>query len=461
MAKFVVNHAVEGIQKKEIDDVGMLGINNDVAVVLFGSDDYNIPRYYTAIKKLITSGCRVLLIYLGDGIEKFRSLSNLMHLYGKYDLYTEKTASFITKGYIDNILKRTPTFQEVQNFFDGQTAAYGDIDDIMLGMTNLSKEGNLPALKVFVEEHLISIQNAVETINTLRKNADSVNSGEVVNRIAELTSGLERERALLEEEIKTRKSAEESAKIKGNKLEEAEEALKEAKIKLEMLEKSGDGPIVIKTYTAINTASIRCKCKCVVYFKELSKIPYINTLVSVLFEMASMKKKKVKLMIYDPSAGLSQVYKPLNVVGTSEFMANKSNLVGGNAKFVVVEPNPVILESVLTYDTPSPYDIVIVYDRMRQATDLVTGNNVHKFWVIGSKTEYKELKNVVKITDTSSIITRVGADISLEALDIPEIEKFSSASESAKMTKYLKLTCSNGSKQLMKAISDKIMLDKL
>ena len=92
-------------------------------------------------------------------------------------------------------------------------------------------------------------------------------------------------------------------------------------------------------------------------------------------------------------------------VDSAEFESNKQMLMQKTPKFVVTEPAPQILKDILQSMSPQ-FDVVIIYDRMRQAADLVEGNNVYKFWVVNSYNDYIQTKNLFKIDRTDTVITR-------------------------------------------------------
>lgn len=210
---------------------------------------------------------------------------------------------------------------------------------------------------------------------------------------------------------------------------------------------------VIKSYPETNISLIKCKTTYIIYFKEISQIPYINSLILNVFEALSIKKLKTKLLVYDSKVGISSIYKPLNIVDSNTYMSKRDFFIKSVDKFVVVEPNPVILDDVLTYSA-DPFDVLIIYDRMRQQNDLVVGNNVVKFYIVNSSKDFKETQQAFNITDKSFIITRSASGVCEGALDIPKIDDYTKLTDSAKLSKYMKaMTSSN--KYLIKTILDK------
>jgi len=243
----------------------------------------------------------------------------------------------------------------------------------------------------------------------------------------------------------------EKEKLAREKLDVAEElqALKLEKAQLE--QKSVAGSSIIHTYTELRTGSIKCKTTNILYFKEISYVPYTNTLILMLMKFIKGYNKRAKLLIYDDRSGTSSVYKPLNIVGGKEFVANRDNYIANIESFVVLEPNPMILTSILTSIAPV-FDVVIVYDRMHQNTNLVSGNNVVNFFVVNSSKDFKEMQNTLRILDKNSIITRPGSSLGNEVMSIPTIPEFHTVGESAQMSKYKILQSPNHKKSIINKI---------
>ncbi len=110
-------------------------------------------------------------------------------------------------------------------------------------------------------------------------------------------------------------------------------------------------------------------------------------------------------------------------VDSAAFESNKAVLLNKTPKFVVTEPAPQILKDILQSINPQ-FDVLIIYDRMKQATDLVEGNNVYKFWVVNSFNDYNTTKNLFKIDRTDTIITSPASRIAPDVIDIPRIKAY-------------------------------------
>ena len=113
--------------------------------------------------------------------------------------------------------------------------------------------------------------------------------------------------------------------------------------------------------------------------------------------------------------------------------------------------------------------MVVIYDRMRGYNDIVSGNNVTKFYVINSTSDFDRIRSKVKIDDTSNVITHLGSSLVKYGdrknikmnnglptfLDIPKIDGYSGLSDSAKINKYLKLSTQQSRLPLIQTIFER------
>ena len=190
---------------------------------------------------------------------------------------------------------------------------------------------------------------------------------------------------------------------------------------------------------------IKCKTKIIIYFKEVGTIPYINTLISSLYEFLILKKLKAKLLIYDNQIGFSGVYKPLNLVGSEEYLSKRDNYISRVNKFVVVEPNQAIIDDIIKSNNPE-FDVVLLYDRMKQLNDIVSGNNIYKFWVVNSKRDLEAISSFK--VNYANIITREEENLDGKYLSLGKIEGYEEMSSSAKLKKYMGLSCKHNGKDV-------------
>lgn len=462
MARYIVNTDVHNLERLEITDERLYsGDGNTVVVMLDAETDGKLHEYYNGILNVLLSRNKLILVLLGEGLELRKPICNLMTSYRNYNIYEISSKDILDEEYIKEIELRSPTYEEVQTFVGGDITAYSDINTIVIGIETLIQEGNIDGLKVFLSRHLNSVSRFTEVVDYMKYVIDSSNSGELKESLEKLRKELEKTKERLEDsQEKYRATAEEKNKL-SDELGKSRNELGKALEKLDEIKKAEEttGP-VIKTYNGINTALINCRTRIVIYFKEVSRVPYINSLVEAIMEFMKIRGIRAKLVIYDNKNGLAGLYKPINVVGSAEYMAKRDIFAGSVEKLVVVEPNPIILDDILTYNSPH-YDVVVVYDRMKQANDIVIGNNVHKLFVINSSKDFREAQSVLKITDKSAIITRPHSSIGSETLNIPTIDDYHKSTDTAKISKYLNLVTIGGRKKLIDTILSRARIDTI
>lgn len=314
------------------------------------------------------------------------------------------------------------------------------------------------SMKAFIEQHINSIEGLTSTIDYMRRVVDSSSSSELETLAGDLQKKLDDATIKLKELEKSEAQAREENK----KLQDATKLLREQLTAAATQQaKAPDaaqasGSPVINSYSAIRTNIIKCRVQHIIYFKEISQIPYINSLIIALCSLlrgTGKAKKHVKLLIYDSNVSMN-TYGKLSIVSGSEFITNKSTLISKTENFVVVEPNPVILTDVLECVNPE-IPIVVIYDRMHKEENLVEGNNVTKFFVVNSSSDYLEASRRMTI-NKASIITRVGSTIGPECLNIPFIPGYTDkeTTPSAKVAKYFKLQADGNKKLVIQTILD-------
>lgn len=443
MDKYIVNYNIQGLLRKQITDKELTeGEDNLVVVVLDKSTNDQLYTYYNRIRDIILSKNKVILIIVGEESDISKPISMLMGAYRKYDIYKVESLDYVDSSYIDEINEHTPTYEEVQLYIGGDITAYFELNTILLEIDKFIKNMDTEGLIDFLEKNIISVSKFTDVVDYMKQIVDSVYT----------------EKLRVEQEIANMDMRIKDAEIKNTKLESE---LETAKATLERYKKQEtNGAPIIKTYQELNLLLINYKVKTVIYFKEISQIPYINSMVSALFDYLKSLHYRAKLLIYDNRFGMSALYKPLNVIGGAEYNLKADDYAGKVEKLVIVEPVQKILEDVLTYgsNTNEYYDVVIIYDRMKQPNDLVAGNNVYKFYVLNSNKDFKETQAISSISDKSSIITRSDIDIEkigTDVLDIPKINGYNKDTDYAKLAKYIKAVTTISNKPLLNTILDK------
>lgn len=455
MSKFIINHSVNGYQNTDIKNNDIYNRDNTVILVLDESTSNKLVEYYDACTKMLSAGTKLCIIMVGKDSKIRKSICNLAANYRNYNLYKVDSKETVTEEYANTIIEREPTIDEVQSFIGGDISGFSDINIILTGIDDLVNHGDIDGLKTFIESHIHSIDNLTTVIDYMKKIVDSNSSNELMDRISSLQSELSNITDKFKEtEAENNRIKDENLKLIGDK-ESAKQTLAKVMSEKQSLEQqlSSNTP-VIQTYTEINTSSLHCKTKNILYFKEISYVRYMNSFVVNLMNVMKLTKHTVKMLIYDGNVGIN-TYNPLNIVSGSEFVTNKRNFIAKAETFVVVEPNRAILTSILESVNPV-FDIVIIYDRMHRLENIVDGNFVTKYYVINSNKDFNEVKDKFRITDRSRVITRPNCNIGPEALNIPEIPGYNGpkVTESARLSKYKRLQSEGSNKILFDTIMD-------
>lgn len=431
---YLVNAVVDGYKTLEITDKELESCTNDTVILVLDEQSSNyLYNYYNAVRTLLINKNRLLLIMIGAESKIRKQLCMLAASYRNYDIYSVRSKDDIDSEYIETVLEREPTIEEVETFIGADITAYSEMNDILLSLCDKVSIKDIDKVTEIVYQNKDMIQCFPSLIDYMKKTIDNYNTG-LDTKIAGLKEkAIELENSMsrmkLEVDGKSQELEAALAEIEGLKKESNE--AKQRCIDLEQ-QLNNSGPS-IRTYSTVNTSLIKCRVKSILYFKEISSVRYINTFIVRMVEiLEKIDKLKVKLVIYDNNSPYNCTYKPIPVINTGDYLMNKDTIINKHDKLVVVEPNKVILEDILTAD----YECVIVYDRLRQLEDLVTGNCVFKYWVIGSMYQIEKIESITKL-DRSKIITNVGACI--DAISISEIPSFKAMTASAKTSQYMQM----------------------
>lgn len=449
--RYTINSTVSTFEPLDIASELVSTVKNSIiAVILDKNTNDKLYQYYNGIRELILNSNRVIAVLIDEESNIRKAICNLLASYHCYDIYSVDSINKVNKEYLEGLIDRKPGLSEVQNFVSSEITAYSDINIIMLGIKNLINIGDTEGLIRFVETHIPSMCSFIQTIDYLKQVDDTSNSGDAQGHIQELQSKLTSvQTELAKETSRLQQANAENDKLiaDARKVQEEVAALKSKISELESASDSSDHSQVIRVYSTIKTSLIQCKAKSIIYFKEISSIPYMNTFITMLIEILRLKKKTVKLIIYDNKQGLNSVYKPLPVIGGSEYQTGRDSYIKKTEKFVVVEPMNAILTDILTSMNPE-FDVVIIFDRLKQIEDLVAGNNVFKFYISNSLSDIEKVNSFLKIADKTSVFVRDEMNPNGEYLSIPHIADWGpSTTSSARIQKYRKLTC-GGSKNI-------------
>lgn len=456
MDKLIVGHKVFGYDTVNVKDPKLVESKTEVELVIVTSALSNEPLkdYYKAVVNVLKNRGNVILIGVKEESSLFRPLAALMASYRAYDIYTVMDKEVITAPYLKAIENRKPDFNEVQTYIGGDIAAYTEMSTLMIGIEELVQQGNIENLQNFLEQHMASIESLTNVLDYMKALCESYNSDNLADKIESLeklvekhkneTSKLTGKVQVLTDEKAQINSELSKLRTEVARLRENNEALKAA---------SESPSTIISSFTPCRTTECECKVNNIIYFKEISYVPYVNSLVTNMVEIYKKNGKKVKLLIYDNKTDLYDTYKPLNIVSGKTFVSSRDMYIKTVEKFVVSEPAPNIIKEIIGQENAP--DILIIYDRMKTIQDIVEGNNVTKFFVLNSKHDYEKLVKSLKILDESRIITRSDEEFSSVVIDIPCIPNYKSASDSKKIVTYMKLATAITKRNLMDEISTK------
>lgn len=475
MTKYIINETFHGYDKTTVDSVDVASNQGSLFVIIIDNKcDADLPKYYKFINTALKNHNRVILISMADKNKSFKPLASLLITFNNYDIYEVESKESLSAKYLKTLEDREPDYCEVQTYIGGDLTAFSDMSMILFGIESLVEEGNEAALKSFLEEHMLSIENLTTSLNSMKKTCELFNSNELVNEVNSLK---DKEKKLTkavtekEESLKDVKHERDEHKVAAENLKRENEKLKE-KTK-ELQEQSSGSGSTITSFKTTNTQLLKGnKTKIVLYFKEISYVRYTNTLVTILFDFLKRKGLKAKMLIYDTGSELYSTYNPLRVITGTDYTTDKTALINKIEKFVVAEPSQMIIEDVLTAD--QAFDVVIIYDRMHTMNDVVDGNLVTKFYVINSRKDYEALKAQLKINDVSFIITDSANSLNISKewkvtgdrnfIDIPTIPEFKKheiASSSFAFSKYMKQATSTTKEGIIETIVKKSKINTL
>lgn len=436
MERYIIGYDIDGYNNIDIDSDELLDIKECLVVVVLGEESNGrLYSYYSNIRNLIINNNKIILLLLESKSYIRKQISMLLMSYRNYNIYTVDTLDIVDKDYINELDAREPSQSEVTEFIGADVTAYTELNEILLSMITSIKESDIDKLRVIIEDKRDSIEGFVDVIDYMKSVVDSANSGDTQKQIKSLRAKIDDMEVLLNTANKKLKQAEidlENAKD-GNEVLQRE--ANRAKQRLAELEDQVNiSEPVLRTYAELQTQMIKCKTQVILYFKEVSHVSYIASFVTEFVKyLTKLKKLRVKLLIYDNKHSFLSMYKPIQVIGSSEYIADRDRVVNKLDKLVIVEANQAIIEDILKSD----WDVVVIYDRLRQVNDIVSGNNVYKYWVLNSIKEYTALSNQFKI-DKKDVITN--HSILPEVMVLTSVPSYSAHTTTAKLSAYMNMT---------------------
>lgn len=438
--KYIVNESVMGCERVEITDEKLINDKDQLVYVVLNestADASCLKTYYNSIKAMLKNNVKVFIVMIAETSKIRGSICNLMQLFGNYNVYQVPDENFISSAYLDTLPERTVTYDEMAQYLQNDIVAYDDMDTVLQGVQECINRNDAEGLKTLIEGHLPTIEAAPTVFSQMKNSIDQANSGVLQDKIASIKAQLEEANELNEKKQTEIRQRESTIDDLNSSLKDARRQLTQTKADMEelKLQVQNAGP-AIRSYQTVKTQLLKCKTEHIIYIKEISRIPYINSFVLMLQEMIKQFRYTSKLLIYDNTSQAQVTYGNMQQVDSAAFESNKAVLLNKTPKFVVTEPAPQILKDILQSINPQ-FDVLIIYDRMKQATDLVEGNNVYKFWVVNSFNDYNTTKNLFKIDRTDTIITRPASRIAPDVIDIPRIKAYEAETQdNGKFAKY-------------------------
>lgn len=438
--KYIVNESVMGCERVEITDEKLINDKDQLVYVVLNEsteDASCLKTYYNSIKAMLKNNVKVFIVMVAETSKIRGSICNLMQLFGNYNVYQVPDENFISSAYLDTLPERTVTYDEMAQYLQNDIVAYDDMDTVLQGVQECINRNDAEGLKTLIEGHLPTIEAAPTVFSQMKNSIDQANSGVLQDKIANIKAQLEEANELNEKKQTEIRQRESTIDDLNSSLKDAKRQLTQTKADMEelKLQVQNAGP-AIRSYQTVKTQLLKCKTEHIIYIKEISRIPYINSFVLMLQEMIKQFRYTSKLLIYDNTSQAQVTYGNMQQVDSAAFESNKAVLLNKTPKFVVTEPAPQILKDILQSINPQ-FDVLIIYDRMKQATDLVEGNNVYKFWVVNSFNDYNTTKNLFKIDRTDTIITRPASRIAPDVIDIPRIKAYEAETQdNGKFAKY-------------------------
>ncbi len=430
---YSVNIDLDDYSKKSIEDTELDSLRDSTVIVkLDNESNAKLYEYYCTVKNLIVNNNKVVVLLDGDKSRIRKQICMLMVSYNKYDIYRLEDFSIVDNNYISTILNRNPGFEEVETFIDKDVASGGKVNELLTEISSNITKGNFEDNNKLLAENINIVESVVNTMDYMRQVTDA-SSQAFNNTVGKLRADLKSKDAEIEEKEHTINDSKFKINQLKNSLTEANEEV--SKYKKLANTASNTNAALIK-YDTIDLLTRKVRVGSILYFKEISKLRYINTFVDTLVELLSGKERlRVKLLIYDNNSNFN-IYKPLNCVDARGYNEQKDLFLSDkmNKKVVVVEPASFILNDMVNCD----YDVLIIYDRLRMKDDLVKGAIVTKYYVVSSKNEFENLKNDSPNIPNSDIIgpPEIGNGI----IGIPEVDKkHLSTSKSLVQATYMRI----------------------
>jgi hypothetical protein len=411
-------------------------------VVVFVSGKCSSEKY-RFIRRCLRSGLRVLLFVQRKAVDPLVYLSVN---YGNYDIYAVDSPKEVTDKLVNACLARSPSLAEVGQYIGTDGVAYENLFEVLSEC--------ISAAKITSDVAADSLDGALIAYEYLKTVADLSLADDFAGaseQMAVRKAELENEKVRLSEDL-TAANDRISTLESDLRVANSTPSVVDSGASANLLNDIGNSLVIQPT---CNLDKLQSKVPHILYFKELSYVPFVNTLVNQLCAIINTQRNvgskglmKCKLLIEDfsPTQGY---YSPLSVLSSEQYMARRDEFAGSAKVVVLGEPQLSVVSDLVTgkYSGADTPNVLVVYDRTHQVTDLVSGKSVSKYFVCHSSGLFNRVKDIYKITDVSRVITRPETNLGEGKLDIPRLAKFDNSDTDAhKRSTYAMLPTASGGK---------------
>ena len=196
------------------------------------------------------------------------------------------------------------------------------------------------------------------------------------------------------------------AREKMYELESDKKNLNEEIAKLQVRLSTPMGTDSITGYTTVTTQSVSaCTVSKVLYFKEISPVYTLKTLLTAFMRKLSDQHISFKMLIFDNAPYLEEKYgKDIPIVDFKTYSNDKTRYMQNPIlilRSTIVAP----VEDYLQTDT----NILIVYDCLGARNDIVSGGIVSRFFVANTAHDVERARSLFGATSASEIISFSGS----------------------------------------------------
>lgn len=394
---YTVNFECSNFQKISIEEAAKLA-SETIVILLNSSCNDKLRDYYTSIRKMLIKANSVVVV--DDNSSITNQIGMLMCLYENYGIY-RATGNSLNEDYITSLISREPTIQEVETFVNADLAGYAELNNIILDLMNAVKAKDVNKITEVLSEKIDEIENFVGLIDYLRTMTNDTVEGKINSKnLSEEINKLKSEVEQKDSEIETLRG-----EILTNRKSNTEYKAEIIKLNDKIVKLSEAEPYLM-AYNELNTKLLSCKVKSVIYFKEISPISYINSFVVTLVEtLRKLRRLNVKFIIYDNKHAFLNAYRPpFQLITSNDYGSDRARVVTNIKDMLLTEVNQAILQDVIQ---DSKWDVVVIYDKLKQANDIIAGNIVSKYYVLNSLKEFNVIEREYGAKE-ENVITRVG-----------------------------------------------------